>query len=59
VLTRFGRYEIDGLLARGGMGEISPLHLVHRAVSPSNVLIGTAGEVKLADFGLAKTGRTG
>ena len=31
-----------------------PLHLVHRDVSPRNILISFEGEIKLCDFGIAK-----
>lgn len=32
----------------------APLHIVHRDVSPQNILVGTDGRVRITDFGVAR-----
>lgn len=58
LLERVGRIEprIAGLIAletARGLEEIHAHGLVHRDLKPANLLLGRAGQVKIADFGIA------
>jgi eukaryotic-like serine/threonine-protein kinase len=57
VLAYIGREVCAGLdyAHRGALGvDGRPLNVVHRDLTPSNILLARTGQVKIADFGVAK-----
>jgi serine/threonine-protein kinase len=52
LVAQVARGLADAHAARGDDGK--PLNVVHRDVSPHNVLVGTDGRARLSDFGVAR-----
>jgi serine/threonine-protein kinase len=62
VLAQVGRFDprLAGLVAlemARGLEEIHARGIVHRDLKPANILLGRAGETKIADFGIALDAR--